>query len=453
MFVGGDMQNVWNVTRRGAWIVVAAFVACQPAGTDDVISPSAQTAAVAITPGTTSVPTTGTVAFSAQVTGTVNTGVDWSISEGAQGGTLTPNGAQGVVYGAPATPGTYHVVVRSQADQQVSATATISVVRPGGVPRPSYNTGTGFFVANGKLYDANGVEFRIRGLNKLHWDIDWSPGIQNTHANTVRWSFSFRYQTQASALADAQALVAAHLVPMLESQQITCGGNPADLLAMVDNWILWLQSPSTPKGLERYMFLNIANEWGPADSTVWRDTYITAVGRIRAAGWLGAIVIDSGGCGQDLNNLVKYAQAVFDSDPQKNIVFGIHIYGLWTTPGLPNYDRDVNSWGSHDLIPGFDQLAALGLPIIVGEFGPGRDIGPSPTPMTPGTIIQAAESHGFGWLAWAWDDPGSNADDNWFGMSINGTYNSSADLTTFGKDVVENPTYGLKALAQPATIW
>jgi hypothetical protein len=73
--------------------------------------------------------------------------------------------------------------------------------------------------------------------------------------------------------------------------------------------------------------------------------------------------------------------------------------------------------------------------------------------MTPGEIIQACESRGIGWLAWAWDDPASNADDGWFALSKNGDYNSSNDLTTFGKDVVENPTYGLLALAKPATIF
>jgi hypothetical protein len=71
--------------------------------------------------------------------------------------------------------------------------------------------------------------------------------------------------------------------------------------------------------------------------------------------------------------------------------------------------------------------------------------------MTPGEIIQVAEARGIGWLAWAWDDPASNADDTWFALSKNGKYDSSADLTTFGKEVVENPTYGLLVLAKPAT--
>src|SRR5687767_76815 len=36
------------------------------------------------------------------------------------------------------------------------------------VPRPSYNTGTGFFVSDGKVYDANGHEFVMKGPNNNH---------------------------------------------------------------------------------------------------------------------------------------------------------------------------------------------------------------------------------------------------------------------------------------------
>jgi hypothetical protein len=45
----------------------------------------------------------------------------------------------------------------------------------------------------------------------------------------------------------------------------------------------------------------------------------------------------------------------------------------------------------------------------------------------------------------------SNADDTWFALSHNGDHDSSADLTLFGVEVVENPTYGLLALARPQT--
>jgi len=56
--------------------------------------------------------------------------------------------------------------------------------------------------------------------------------------------------------------------------------------------------------------------------------------------------------------------------------------------------------------PGGDRPA-----VIIGEFGPGRNIGPSPTNITPQAIIQAAEARNLGWLAWAWDDNPSAGDD------------------------------------------
>jgi hypothetical protein len=308
----------------------------------------------------------------------------------------------------------------------------------GTVARPSYNTGSGFFVVGNKLYDANGVEFRIRGLNKLHWDSD-SPGISKTHANTVRWDIDFS-QSAATNLGLMQQSIADHIVPMPGNWQGTCDESTATLTSMVDTWVA---QASTWKTLEGSMILNIANEWGPS-SSVWRDAYITAIGRLREAGYLCTISVTSGGCGQSNDDLVNYAQAVFDSDPQKNVIFDQHIYGNWSADGQS---------GATSLSAGLDALAATGLPMIVGEFGPGRDIGPSPTDLTPAEIMAACEARGIGWLAWAWDDPPSNADDTWFALSKNGDYDSSADLTMFGKVVVEDPSYGLLVLAQPATIF
>lgn len=313
------------------------------------------------------------------------------------------------------------------------------------VARPSYNTGTGFFVANGKLYDANGVEFRIRGVDKCHFDV-LSPGIPKTHANTIRMAFPlFLSASVNSGL--AQDMIDNKIVPWAgvwytsdswaEEDNVTCNADVALFNIAVDQWVA---HASTFKPFERYMLINIANEWGPADSAVWRDAHIQAVARLRAAGYLATLVIDAGGCGQDPLDITKYAQAIFDSDPQKNIVFDQHIYGLWSNGNGESWQTDLNT--------GLDALAKTGLPIVLGEFGPGRDIGPSPTKMTPKEIIQAAEARGFGWTAWAWDD--GDSDDS-FALSYNGDYNSSADLTLFGKVVVEDPTYGLLHLAQPAT--
>lgn len=73
----------------------------------------------------------------ATVLGTENTDVGWMVQEGSSGGSVVPNGAtahDGHVfsagkYTAPATPGTYHVIASSKADESRASSATIIVTR------------------------------------------------------------------------------------------------------------------------------------------------------------------------------------------------------------------------------------------------------------------------------------------------------------------------------------
>jgi mannan endo-1,4-beta-mannosidase len=311
------------------------------------------------------------------------------------------------------------------------------------VQRPSYNTGSGFFVLNGKLYDPAGAEFRIRGMDRNHFDFA-APGIPKTHANTERTVFFFAGEygssTDRNLQVMQQEMITNHIVPMPGNWEGTCDESTSTLNTIVQEWV---NQASSYTALDKYMILNIANEWGPSDSTTWRDAYISAVQRLRTAGYTCTISVTSGGCGQDNPDLVKHAQAVFDADPQKNVIFDQHIYGNW------GYDAAKESW-QQGLTAGLDALAATGLVMIIGEFGPGNDIGPSPTNITPKDLIQAAEARNLGWMAWAWDDNPSAGDAS-FALSLTGDYKSSADLTTFGKSVIEGAGYGLLSLAKYQT--
>jgi hypothetical protein len=326
-------------------------------------------------------------------------------------------------------------------DGNTASDARASDAPTTGVARPSYNHGTGFFVAGGKLYDANGAEFRIRGINKLHWD-NGSRGLANAHANTVRWVIDFT-QSPAQNLAllrggagKTPGAIYNHVVVMpgawsAPAGTVTCSSDPAVLSSAVS---VWVAQASTWTQIERYSILNIANEWGPSSSTVWRDSYISAIAQMRSAGYHATLSITSGGCGQDNADLVSYAAAFYSSDPEKNVIFDRHVYGGDGDAGVLDSDAQA--------------LAALGLPIIFGEFGPGRGIGPSPTNLTPTQVIQTAEKYGFGWMSWAWDDnnlSNAQADNDWFALSYTGAYTKSADLTIAGQEVVEgctNPTPG-----------
>jgi hypothetical protein len=78
---------------------------------------------VSLNPTTASVTAGGSVTFVATVRNSSNLAVTWSVQEGAAGGTVSGAG----VYTAPSSPGTYHVVARSQADTTKTATATVTV--------------------------------------------------------------------------------------------------------------------------------------------------------------------------------------------------------------------------------------------------------------------------------------------------------------------------------------
>jgi Cellulase (glycosyl hydrolase family 5) len=406
------------------------------------------------------------------------------------------------------------------------------------VQRPSYNTGNGFFVRDGKLYDAKGNEFRIRGVNRVHWDSDSAAGLVRSGSNTVRWDLDFSRSAALNTDLVMQQSIDNGIVPVVGNWTGTCNSDPAKLSAIVSTWVA--QASQWTK-LDKYLIVNVANEWGPANSTVWRDSYISAIARLRAAGYTGAILVDSGGCGQDDADLSQYSQAVFESDPQRNVIFAAHLYGgsndysasiqavrkgnptvitlagnSPTHPFAPNYNGSNNSYsgltayqiddvqgmtqlnGNHKAlqnvggVPGawtvtlsvdstqwgdytgggkvvdngnyafrIAQLAALGrrtgAAYIVGEFGPGKNIGPSPTLVTPGQIITAAEANGIGWLAWAWDDnnlANCSSDDRWFSMTkVCGRYTQASDLTNFGKDVELDPNYGVAVLAKRASIF
>jgi len=317
--------------------------------------------------------------------------------------------------------------------------------------RPSYNTGVGFFIGtDNKLYDANGVAFTIKGVNRVHYDDSSGTVIPKTKSNAERWRLYWgngttvpqfvaqftneNYNNSTVAIPGIWNTAAAY-----GGVKVTCDTTTGTLTHAVDEWV---GQAADWKPIEKWSIINIANEWGPANSTVWRDSYITAISRMRAAGYLGTLLIDAGGCGEDAADIINYGQAVFNSDPQKNILFSIHIY----------YNVQAGNAAIY-----LSALAATKLPIIVGEFGPGRKIGPAPTNLTPGELIAAANANNMGWIAWAWDDndlSGGLSDDNWFALAYNpGIYNSSSDLTTFGKDVVENATYGIKNTAVAASIF
>jgi hypothetical protein len=478
----------------------------------------------------------------------------WSTSGAAQCQTMgnwTPSGvlnsSGSVSTGALTKTSSYMLICTNPSGVSKSATATVAVTasNAGDPPRPAYNTGNGFFVLNGGLYDSNGNAFRIRGVNRVHWDSNSAAGIALSGANTVRTFMDFAQQPANNiALIQTQNIDRGE-VPVATYAGNSNGGTACNTARGTLNGAVaaWVSQAAQWTSLNKYLIVNIANEWGPANNSGWRSGYITAIATLRAAGYTGPLLIDSGGCGQDDADLLQYSQAVFDSDPERNVMFALHLYGTTndysasiqsvrrgfptvitlagntpTHPFARGYNGSNSNWsgisayqlsgvqGMTELngeqpavvnvggVPGawtvtlsvdssnwgaysgggtlvdyngnyalrIARLAALsrqtGAVYVIGEFGPGNNIGPSPTLVTPAEIITAAEANGIGWMAWAWDDNdlgGGQSNDNWFSMTYAGpgVYTQPGDLTLYGRDVVLNPSYGLSVLARRASIF
>ncbi|MHB8418843.1 MAG: hypothetical protein ACYDCL_12255 [Myxococcales bacterium] len=334
----------------------------------------------------------------------------------------------GLLSGTPSMSGNVEATlqVNDSAGALATATALINVSSSGQVSRPSYNAApsNGFFVLDGELYDPNGNPFRIRGLDRNHYDsTSWAGGASGAQsgANAVRF---FQYAigdqsgyygaTQFFPVADAQS-VANGILPIITAANVanastgTSGDQSTTDLATVVAW--WVANESTWAPIMNEVAFNLANEWGPSASTVWEYGYqavqgsisgasgttitlndsaatnpfaqtpfaliqgaggITdqvvvlsnpggapgawtvrssvalsgytgggtlyggAVGALRAAGYTAPLVIDAGGYGQDLADLVSYAAAIQASDPLQNCVFSFHAYG-----GTTNFEASI----------------------------------------------------------------------------------------------------------------
>ena len=334
-----------------------------------------------------------------------------------------------------------------------------------GEGRPAYNTGKGFFMKNAKIYDANGNDFIPIGYNgTVFWQNEECQknsldDIARTGANTVRlvqvipaernnWSWGSRTENHRAIVASS---VANKLVPMLEFHDATCGslyendpeGPAKSLKPIVDYWV----SPAMVQlcqDYEKELMVNIANEWGSRENLVeWKNAYKTSIARMRQAGIKNLIVIDAGGnCGQYPDGVIQYAQEIIDSDPEKNVLFSIHMYAFW-------YSGTTNAAGWRFQVEAkLQEFKTRNIPIVIGEFG---WEGTSDVSYDPRVVMAKAAELEMGWLFWSWFDQPQNIYYNIVKDGCTG-YNSDADLTVAGNNIV-NGANGVRAKSKLATIY
>lgn len=188
---------------------------------------------VTITPMTNTVAAGSSVNLTANVTGTMNKGVQWTIVEGSPGGgTLTNVKSNTVTYTAPQTAGVYHVKATSVADPGKSATATITVTADQGAVSVIVNPATAVIDVNAAL----NITAIVTGSenNSVTWSIVESGANVGTLTNKTPTSVTYTapsvagtYHVKATSVADTSKSATATITVKDKPAVISVTVNPA----------------------------------------------------------------------------------------------------------------------------------------------------------------------------------------------------------------------------------
>jgi mannan endo-1,4-beta-mannosidase len=298
---------------------------------------------------------------------------------------------------------------------------------------------TGFSVANGKLYDANGNEFIMRGVNHAH---TWYPqqtssfaNVKALGANTVRVVLSSGDRWTRNSNADVANVIslckANRLICVLEVHDTTGYGEQSGAITLDRAVDYWVSIADVLAGQEKYVIVNIGNEpYGNQNYGSWATDNANAIKRLRAAGLDHTIMVDAPNWGQDWSFTMRNnASTVFAADPDRNTVFSIHMYGVFDTAA------EISDY--------LGRFRSAGLPIVVGEFGFDHSDG-NPDEET---ILSYSQANGIGWLGWSWSGNGGGVE--YLDMA---TAFDPARLTTWGQRLF-NGANGIRQTAKEATVF
>lgn len=259
--------------------------------------------------------------------------------------------------------------------------------------------GAGFRVDGPVLLDAKGKPFVFRGINMSHaWAPERSeadlPAIAATGANGIRIPLGAGCAFRRTPIDEVRSLIArakAHrLAIVLEVHDSTGYGEKPEACPVSTAVDYWISIRQAIEGEEARVILNIANEpRGNNETAKWVEEQSAAIRRLRAAGFRHLIMVDAPAWGQDGDGTMRrHAPQVLAADPLRQIVFGVHMYGVYDSPAKVT-----------DYIAAFRNA---GLALVVGEFG---DLFRG-TPIPAETVMAESAARASGYIAWSWTPNG-----------------------------------------------
>ncbi|GGS54105.1 cellulase family glycosylhydrolase [Streptomyces violaceus] len=260
---------------------------------------------------------------------------------------------------------------------------------------PAQAAPTGFRIENGRLLEASGNDFVMRGVNHAH---TWYPGetqsladVKALGANTVRVVLSDGHRWTKNSAQDVAGVIAQckanRLICVLEVHDTTGYGEEAAAGTLDHAADYWIGLKEVLTGQEDYVIINIGNEpWGNTDPAGWTDPTIAAVKKLRDAGFTHTIMVDAPNWGQDWQGVMRdNAKSVYNADPTGNLIFSIHMYSVYDT--------------AQEITDYLNAFVNAKLPILIGEFGGPADQYGDPD---EDTMMAVAQQLRLGYLAWSW---------------------------------------------------
>jgi len=298
----------------------------------------------------------------------------------------------------------------------------------------------GFSISEGKLIDAKGEEFIIRGMNHPHsWFIKESyrslDRLAELNVNCVRivWESNGKGKDLKKAI---DRCIELEMIPMVELHDAT-GNNAFEELMKLVSYYTRDEIKKILLSYEKYLLLNIANEWGDHSMTgdYWKESYMKAIDSMRTAGYRTTIVIDGQGYGQDIYSIFEYADELIEYDPEKNLLFSVHMYHSW------NDSRKIENE--------LQKAHELKIPLIVGEFGYNYQNGENNLKCTVDhtTILKKCQELKIGYIPWSWT--GNNEINRWLDIA---EYKDWRTLTWWGKELFETAN-GITNTAKKASLF
>lgn len=304
---------------------------------------------------------------------------------------------------------------------------------------------SGFHVEGTKLLDAKNNEFVMRGCNYSYaWQRDHEetviPAAKRIGCNAIRLQLSTGIDPNRKwQRCSAEDVI--KLIRLCEENELICILNTHDetgdddiesLMTAVD---FWIEMKDILNAHLNTVIVNISNEWvGAWDSWKWKDGYLQAIPALREAGIKNTLMVDCAGWGQYPQSITDAGQAVADSDPDRNMVFSVHMYQIAGSD--PQKVRDT-IWNV------LHKDLSRPIPLVIGEYAyehQGESV-----------AWQEIQSYSYeqhvGILAWSWTGNGEGAE----ACDMFNTFDDSG-MAQNGVCTILGP-YGIKETAKVCSLF